>query len=112
MKAANYARVSTSDGRQDTDNQLAQLRQFATSQNWKIAGEYLDHGSGKTADRQEFKRLLSDAAQRRCDVVLFWALDRCTRQLPYCLRAAGGVRSVERCHCNRTTLRRGYHLHL
>ena len=29
MKAAIYARVSTADGRQDTENQLTELRRFA-----------------------------------------------------------------------------------
>lgn len=36
MKAAIYARVSTADGRQDTENQLADLRRFATTQAWEI----------------------------------------------------------------------------
>jgi hypothetical protein len=43
MRAAIYARVSTADGRQDTDNQLAQLREFAAAQGWGIANEYVDY---------------------------------------------------------------------
>ena len=35
MRAAIYARVSTADGRQDTENQLAELRQFANTQDWQ-----------------------------------------------------------------------------
>jgi predicted site-specific integrase-resolvase len=34
MRAAIYARVSTADGRQDTENQLAELRRFASTQDW------------------------------------------------------------------------------
>jgi DNA invertase Pin-like site-specific DNA recombinase len=81
MKAAIYARVSTADGRQDTENQLADLRRFAAAQGWEIASEYIDHESGSKADRvMEFRRMFTDAAQRRFDVVLFWALDRLTRE--------------------------------
>jgi DNA invertase Pin-like site-specific DNA recombinase len=80
MRAAIYARVSTADGRQDAENQLAELRRFASTQQWEIDTEYIDHESGGQADRREFKRLLEDAAQRRFDVVLFWALDRFTRE--------------------------------
>jgi DNA invertase Pin-like site-specific DNA recombinase len=75
MRAAIYARVSTTDGRQDVENQLAELRRFAATQAWEIDKEYIDHESGGRADRREFKKLLEDAAQRRFDLVLFWALD-------------------------------------
>jgi len=80
MRAAIYARLSTQDGRQDPENQLAQLRQFPATQGWEIAGEYIDHSRGGRADRAEFRKLLNDAAQRRLDEVLFWALDRFTRE--------------------------------
>ena len=80
MRAAIYARVSTADGRQDTDNQLVDLRRFATTQGWEIADEYIDCESGSKSDRREFRRMFTDAAQRRFDVVLFWALDRLTRE--------------------------------
>lgn len=46
MRAAIYARVSMADGRQEVDNQLAELRRFAETQNWEIAEEYIDHESG------------------------------------------------------------------
>jgi DNA invertase Pin-like site-specific DNA recombinase len=80
MRAAIYVRVSTADGRQDTENQLAQLRQFAGTQIWEIAGEYIDHESGGKADRAEFRRMFADAAQRKFGVVVVWALDRLTRE--------------------------------
>jgi DNA invertase Pin-like site-specific DNA recombinase len=61
MRAAVYAWVS---GRQDVENQLAELRRFAATQKWEIDREYIDHESGGRADRREFRRLLDDAAQR------------------------------------------------
>src|SRR5690242_14423928 len=80
MKAALYTRVSTKDKGQDTANQLAQLRDFGRSQNWDIVAEYEDHDSGSNPDRTQFKAMLADAMQRKFDVVLFWALDRFTRE--------------------------------
>lgn len=80
MRAAIYARVSTADGRQDSDNQITELRRFAEVQGWDIAGEYIDHESGSKADRAQFRRMFTDAAKRRFDLVLVWALDRLTRE--------------------------------
>jgi len=80
IRTAIYARVSTSDGRQEAENQLAQLRQFAESQTWETAAEYIDHDSGGRADRAEFRRMFADAAQRRFDLALVWTLDRFTRK--------------------------------
>jgi DNA invertase Pin-like site-specific DNA recombinase len=75
-----YARVSTRDKRQDTENQLAQLRQFAATQGWKVVHEYVDRATGKHSDREQFQRLFEGASQRKFDVVLFWSLDRFSRE--------------------------------
>jgi DNA invertase Pin-like site-specific DNA recombinase len=79
-RIAIYARVSTKDKGQDPENQLQQLREFAKVQTWEIVHEYVDHVSGKTSDRAQFKRLFADAAKRRFDLVLFWSLDRFSRE--------------------------------
>ena len=42
MAVALYARVSTKDKRQDTENQLLQLRALCQQQGWTIYGEYVD----------------------------------------------------------------------
>ena len=76
MRAALYTRVSTRDKRQETENQLKQLREFCATQGWSIVYEYEDHESGGKADRAQFKAMMADAAQRKFDVLLFWALDR------------------------------------
>jgi len=78
MKIAIYARVSTD--KQDTENQLVQLREFATKQGWQIADEYCDYESGSKSDRAEFQRMFADASKRKFDLVLFWALDRLSRE--------------------------------
>jgi DNA invertase Pin-like site-specific DNA recombinase len=80
MRVALYARVSTTDKGQDTENQLLQLRRFCETQCWVIAGEYVDQKTGRTSDRGAFQRLFQDAYQKRFDLVLFWALDRFSRE--------------------------------
>lgn len=80
MKTALYARVSTKDGRQDTENQLRQLRDFASTQNWTIVHEYVDRASGKRSDREQFQSMFDAASRREFDVLLFWSLDRLSRE--------------------------------
>jgi DNA invertase Pin-like site-specific DNA recombinase len=72
--------VSKNDGKQDTENQLHELRHFCRRSGWSIECEYVDKASGKTPDRSEFKKLFDDAAKRKFDLVLFWALDRFSRE--------------------------------
>lgn len=75
-----YARVSTKDKGQDTRNQLAQLRDFCAKQDWTITREYIDQASAKTGDRPKFKELMAAAACHEFDLVLFWSLDRFSRE--------------------------------
>ena len=81
MRVALYARVSTRDGRQDTENQLIELRAYAARQEWVIAAEYSDQVSGaaEIENSPELLSLFKDAAARRFDRVLIWALDRFSR---------------------------------
>jgi DNA invertase Pin-like site-specific DNA recombinase len=80
MKIALYARVSTKDKGQETENQLVQLREFAAKQNLQITREYIDRETGGTSDRAEFQAMFSDASRRKFDLVLFWSLDRLSRE--------------------------------
>jgi DNA invertase Pin-like site-specific DNA recombinase len=79
-RVALYARVSTQNKRQDTENQLAQLRQFCETQRWTVVREFVDRTTGKHSDREQFQRLFADASQRQFDGVLFWSLDRFSRE--------------------------------
>src|ERR1700680_614753 len=78
-KCAIYARVST-PYKQETLNQLAQLREFCQGQGWLVITEYIDHETGSIATRADFQKMLLHASQRKFDVLLFWALDRLTRE--------------------------------
>jgi len=79
LTAAIYARVSTKDKGQDTENQLSQLRRYAAKQEWEVV-EFIDHDHGDVAERARFLDMFAAAAKREIDLVLTWALDRFTRE--------------------------------
>jgi DNA invertase Pin-like site-specific DNA recombinase len=83
MSIAIYSRVSTKDKGQDVSNQLRQLREFCSKQGWPVVAEFVDHASGKRSDRAEFQAMFVAASQREFDTVLFWSLDRFSREGVY-----------------------------
>jgi DNA invertase Pin-like site-specific DNA recombinase len=82
MNIALYTRVSTRDG-QDVTNQLRQLREFCSKQGWVVVQEFVDQASGKRSDREDFQRMFAAASRREFDCVLFWSLDRFSREGVY-----------------------------
>jgi len=79
-RALIYSRVSTSD--QDVANQIAQLRAYAAAQCWQVVDVVADVCSGATAasEREGMSKVLALAHQRRFDILLFWSLDRFSRE--------------------------------
>jgi DNA invertase Pin-like site-specific DNA recombinase len=80
MRIAIYGRVSTK--KQDEMNQLLQLREFVGTQDgWSLETEYIDKASGSgKKERPQFERMMMDASQKKFDLLLFWALDRLSRE--------------------------------
>jgi DNA invertase Pin-like site-specific DNA recombinase len=80
MRAALYCRVSTAE--QNNENQVLQLRQFAESQGWNVVAEYKDEVSGSKSDKERpaFREMFIAASRRQFDVLLFWSLDRLSRE--------------------------------
>jgi DNA invertase Pin-like site-specific DNA recombinase len=83
MKVAIYARVSTDDKGQDPLNQLLELREFASRQGWTVVREYTDEATAKNGERTGLKEMWADVAKHRFDLLLFWSLDRLTREGTY-----------------------------
>ena len=75
-----YLRVSTLD--QKAQNQLLQLQALCDLHGWRVHKTYVDLESGRKGKREraEFAELFRDAAKRRFDLVLFWSLDRFSRE--------------------------------
>lgn len=93
MKAALYARVSTTD--QDCGMQLRELRDYCQRRGWEIAGEFVDTGwSGAKASRPQLDRLMADAHQARFQAVLVWKLDRWGRSLINSLQSVQELASL------------------
>jgi DNA invertase Pin-like site-specific DNA recombinase len=94
MKAAIYARVSTSNHGQDVNMQLRELREYCERRGLDIAGEYTDTASGAKDSRPELNRLMADAKRRRFDAVCVWKLDRFGRSLRHLVNALADLESL------------------
>lgn len=82
MRVALYSRVSKDDDSQTPENQLLELHAYCERQGYEVVEDYIDYESGRKgkAERKRFAALLKDASQRKFDLVLFWALDRFSRE--------------------------------
>lgn len=88
MRAAIYARVSTTGQGQSPEMQVRELREYCERRGWQFAGEYVDAGiSGAKDSRPELNRLMADAHRRRFDAVVVWKFDRFARSVSHLLRA-------------------------
>lgn len=91
-RVAIYARVSTPRGkdltkdgqeRQHTENQVEVLRQFISehkAEHWRLVRTYEDRDTGSTDDRPQFQLMMREATLHHFDILLFWSLDRLTRE--------------------------------
>lgn len=79
MKAAIYARVSTSDGRQTTANQVLALQRLAAARGLD-AVVFEEHESAVKA-RPVLDQVLAEARAGRIQAVVVWALDRLHRSM-------------------------------
>jgi DNA invertase Pin-like site-specific DNA recombinase len=81
-RVALYARVSTSNGSQNPEMQLRELREYLARRGWTVTEEYVDVGqSGAKERRPQLDRLLAAAHQRKFEILLCWKLDRVGRSL-------------------------------
>lgn len=78
MKIAIYSRVSKDSS--DNTNQLIILREYCQKMGYLIYHEYFDIVSGAKETRPQFELMMKDASKRKFDMVLFFALDRLTRE--------------------------------
>ncbi len=88
MRAAIYARVSTSGAGQSPEMQIRELGEYCGRRGWTVAGEFVDVGiSGTKEKRPELDHLLAEAHRRRFDAVVVWKFDRFARSVSHLLRA-------------------------
>src|ERR1700730_15788842 len=80
IRAAYYLRVSTET--QELQNQRAEIVPFIENQGWQLVDSFEDSMSGRKTDKERpgFAAMLKAAHQRKFDIIVFWALDRLTRE--------------------------------
>jgi DNA invertase Pin-like site-specific DNA recombinase len=94
VRAAIYARVSTSGQGQSPDMQVRELREYCVRRGLEIS-EYVDVGiSGAKDSRPQLNQLMADAKKRRLDAVVVWRFDRFARSVSHLLRALEEFRSL------------------
>jgi DNA invertase Pin-like site-specific DNA recombinase len=95
MRAAIYARVSTTNHGQDTGLQTRELQDFCQHRGWTTVEEYVDIGiSGAKERRPALDRLMIDAKRRRFDVVVVYRYDRFARSLRHLVNALEEFRAL------------------
>ena len=83
MRAAIYVRISTDESRQpwSLGAQKERLEAFCKANDLPVVAVYQDEASGGSTDRPGLMRALSDARERRFDVLVFYRLDRFSRSV-------------------------------
>lgn len=85
MRVAIYARVSLDreqdDKRyQNPDNQIEPLKNWARDMGWEVVEIFVDKGSGADPSRQNWRKMMAQARQRRFMAIIVWKLDRFSRE--------------------------------
>lgn len=83
MIAVIYARYSDSkQTEQSIEGQLKVCTKYAETHGYTIIREYIDRAqSGKTDDRTQFRKMLSDSKKQEFDVVIVYSIDRFGRNI-------------------------------
>lgn len=81
MRAVLYARCSTDDKGQTTENQLIKLREYAQKHKYEVIAEFSEYKSGKDQNRPMFKDVMILAREHKIDVILVTKLDRAMRSV-------------------------------
>lgn len=80
MRIALWTRVSKGD--QDPDTQLAPLRELAVNLGGEVVREYILWETARRGKRERtaFDQMMADASRREFDLLLFYRLDRFSRE--------------------------------
>lgn len=81
MQAVIYARYSShGQTEQSIEGQLRDCYAYAQREGMVVVGEYIDRAiTGRTDDRPDFQRMISDAAKKQFQRIIVWKLDRFAR---------------------------------
>lgn len=80
-KAAIYSRCSTDDTRQDTENQLRELRRYCEAFGWEF-DEVSEYDSGYKGRQEKLQEVLEQIKHGKYQVFVVWDLSRFSRAHP------------------------------
>ena len=81
VRAVIYARCSTDESRQDTENQLRELRRYCEAFGWTF-DEVSEYDSGFKGTQPKLQAVLERIRHKEYDVLVVFSLDRFSRQHP------------------------------
>lgn len=81
MRAAIYARVSTTDKGQNPEVQLSELREYVEHREWKLVASFTDYVSGAKDKRPGLDQLWELCRRRKVDAVVVYRFDRFARSM-------------------------------
>jgi len=76
-----YSRCSTDEARQDTENQLRELRRYCQAYGWPF-DEVAEYDSGFKGTQPKLQAVLERIRRKEYDALLVYSLDRFSRQHP------------------------------
>jgi len=102
-KVAVYARVSTKSEEQvsSIENQTKYYTEkIEKTPNWEMHEIYADEGKSGTSmkKRQEFRRMLADAAAKKMDLILCASVSRFARNMTDCMEQISNLRTANPSH--------------
>ena len=95
-KVCLYSRTSHSDS--NPLNQINELKEVANRNGWTIVKEFVDAGisGAKGRDkRPQFDAMLKSAMKKEYDLVMFWAVDRASRNLTHLVQMMDDLHSKQ-----------------
>lgn len=93
-RVAIYTRVSTSDGKQTTENQLRDLHLMAERMGWTVVAHYTDEGISGARGRDKrpgLDAMLKAITRREFDMVAAWSVCRLGRSLQHLVSLLGDL---------------------
>lgn len=93
-RVALYTRISTSDGKQTTENQLRDLHMMAGRMGWEIVAHFTDEGISGARGRDKrpgLDAMLKAITRREFDMVAAWSVCRLGRSLQHLVSLLGDL---------------------
>ena len=95
MKVAILMRCSTSH--QTTENQRLELYEICERNDWVVVEEYDETISGTKGvnEREELRRMMTDASRKKFDKLVVWSIDRLGRNMKHLVSVLSQLKDLD-----------------